>query len=133
MGIESNVYGFIQFDRHDSDAHEVNLRCVNELPDSDEDRLLWRGMFNVSVRRDCAQGLIHFAASYDGIEYEWDYWIGQFQSILKSLQWDTATVHLDTLCSGKHTFNWEKDESCNEASFSAPQVRCQWTRESSFQ
>jgi len=129
---ESNVYGYIQFDRAVGQAYEMNRECVAQLPESEDDRLLWRGMFNISLRRDTQFGLIHFAASYDGIEYEWEYWISQFQRVLQHMNWDTATVHLETLYSGKHTFNWENDPAADLPDPSAMQVRCQWTRESSF-
>lgn len=132
MSQDSNVYGYIQFDKRCHEAMRSNLQCVNSLPEAPEDRLLWRGMFNMSVRPDTSSGLIHFAACYDGIEYEWEYWISQFQRMLQSMSWDSATVHLETLFSGSHTFNWENEDDVN-ASLGQHQVRCQWTRESSFQ
>lgn len=131
MSQESNVYGYIQFDKISDDEASSNASCVSQLPELPDDRLLWRGMFNLSSRSDTHSGLIHFAACYDGIEYEWEHWISQFQQLLQKMRWETATVHLETLFSGNHTFNWENDAAFENSAADA-KVRCQWTRESSF-
>jgi len=131
MNHESNVYGYIQYDQRSANS-ECNQTCVANLPTEPDDRLLWRGMFNISTRTDTGSGLIHFAACYDGIEYEWEHWLSQFQQLLQRMRWENATVHLETLFSGNHTFNWENEEGLTTES-SLGKVRCEWTRESSFQ
>ncbi len=130
MSQESNVYGYIKFDRRFENSQTHNTQCVKNLPLEGDDRLLWQGMFNLSMRTDSNSGLIHFAAAYNGVEYEWDHWIAQFQKMLSKMHWDNATVHLETLLSGNHVFNWEYEE-LNTGNCSA-NVRCEWVRESVF-
>ena len=73
----------------------------------------------------------HFAASYRAVEYEWENWLRQFEALLKSMYWVSATVHLETELSGKHTFSWQADEG-HLPSDGELRMSCEWEREASF-
>lgn len=131
MSYESSVYGFIRFDRRFDNSNNHNWQCLQQLPEKSDDVLLWRGMFNLSMRHDANTGLIHFAAAYIGVEYEWQHWLSLFQTLLGRMYWDDATVHLETEFSGKHVFTWEYDDISSNGLGIQPAVRCEWIRESS--
>lgn len=50
--------------------------------------------------------VIHFAASYKGVESDWETWIRKFEQVLQKLHWFDATVHLLTENFGQHTYTW---------------------------
>lgn len=139
---ESIVYGVI---RHlPSTHHEFGVKeqphnwsVIQNLPlgFDDEYALLKREMFSVSGD-DVFSGayhtrLIHFAASYRAVEYEWENWLKQFEELLKSMYWVSATVHLETELSGKHTFHWHMDQG-HVPSMEDLRMVCEWEREASF-
>ena len=139
---ESIVYGVI---RHIPAAdpfgsrreRRVNWAAIQALPlGLDEDwSLLKREMFSMPGE-DVFSGtyqtqLMHFAASYRAVEYEWENWLRQFEALLKSMYWVSATVHLETELSGKHTFSWQADEG-HLPSDGELRMSCEWEREASF-
>lgn len=139
---ESIVYGVI---RHMPSTDELsarrerrsNLSAIQMLPLGIEDdfSLLKREMFSMAGD-DIFSGtyqtqIIHFAASYRAVEYEWENWLRQFEALLKSMYWVGATVHLETELSGKHTFNWQAEQG-HEPSDADLQMVCEWEREASF-
>ncbi len=139
---ESIVYGVI---RHLPSANDpqaqyergVNRGVIDALPSGQdaENLLLMREMFAQSGG-DVFTGayqtqLIHFAASFRGVEYEWETWISQFEELLKSMYWVGATVHLETELSGKHTFHWQSEPGHVPSSEDLRMV-CEWERESAY-
>lgn len=139
---ESIVYGVI---RHVPAGDEFTARlqrrsnwsAVQSLPlgVDDEWPLLCREMFSMPGD-DLFSGtyqtqLIHFAASYKAVEYEWEHWLRQFETLLKSMYWVSATVHLETELSGKHTFNWNADHG-HLPSDAELRMNCEWEREAGF-
>lgn len=130
MSYESCVYGYIKFDRRFDNSQNHNEKCLSVLPQFCEDVLLWQGMFHLVGRHDSNSCLINFAASYDGVEYEWNHWVQQFQQMLGRMHWDNATVHLETAMSGSHVFNWDYEDVVAADGSLNGSVRCEWTRES---
>jgi hypothetical protein len=77
--------------------------------------------------------VIHFGASYRAVEYEWELWMSKFEELLKQMYWVSATVHLETELSGKHTFNWEPSSlGCHIPNSGDLRVKCEWEREAAF-
>lgn len=139
---ESVVYGVI---RHLPSSNEMdarrerrnNLASVQCLPTGIEDdmSLLRREMFSMAGV-DLFSGtyqtqVIHFAGSYRAVEYEWENWLCQFEALLKSMYWVSATVHLETELSGKHTFNWQAEHG-HTPSDADLRMNCEWEREGAF-
>ncbi len=115
----------------------VNRSAIDNLPSGMEmdDLLLMREMFAQSGS-DVFTGayqtqLIHFAASFRGVEYEWENWISQFEQLLKGMYWVGATVHLETELSGKHTFHWQSEPG-HVPSAEELRMVCEWERESAY-
>lgn len=144
MDQESIVYGCIKDLPCGDDLDAMHRRRINRqsiltLPSSQDDEwpFLCSEMFAVSGN-DVFSGtyhsqIIHFGMSYKAIEYEWEAWIAKFESLLRSMYWVDATVHLETELSGKHTFRWDSPNN----SFHSPdhgelRVRCEWEHESPF-
>jgi hypothetical protein len=139
---ESIVYGVI---RHVPSTQDLaarrerrsNWAAIQTLPLGIDDdwSLLKREMFSMAGD-DIFSGayqtqVIHFAASYRAVEYEWEAWLRQFESLLKSMYWVSATVHLETELSGRHTFNWQAEQG-HEPSDTELRMSCEWEREASF-
>jgi len=139
---ESIVYGVI---RHVPSTQDLaarrerrsNWAAIRTLPLGIDDdwSLLKREMFSMAGD-DIFSGayqtqVIHFAASYRAVEYEWEAWLRQFESLLKSMYWVSATVHLETELSGRHTFNWQAEQG-HEPSDTELRMSCEWEREASF-
>lgn len=73
--------------------------------------------------------VVHFGASYKGIEYEWNAWIERFEALLVDMFWVSAVVHLETELSGVHTFTWESQKDCHLPGEPLADTRCEWSRE----
>ncbi|WP_245582610.1 hypothetical protein [Oceanobacter kriegii] len=139
---ESIVYGVI---RHIPNSAELasryerrsNWAAIQNLPAGVDDdwSLLCREMFSMPgdhvLSGTYQTQIIHFAASYRAVEYEWEAWLRQFESLLKSMYWVSATVHLETELSGKHTFNWQSDQG-HIPSDAELRMNCEWEREAGF-
>ncbi len=141
MEQESIVYGVIR-DVPSSDlgflakARLINCDAILDLGESDEFPYLTTSMFSIPTD-DPLQGtyhtqVIHFAASYQAVEYEWERWIKKFESLLKKMYWVSATVHLETELSGKHSFVWEAPGNYHKPDEQELKVRCEWEHEVSF-
>ncbi len=144
MDQESIVYGCI---KDLPMAPELDLRkrrMVNrtrllELPRSfDEDSpFLCADMFSLPGV-DLFTGsyhtqVIHFGASYRAVEYEWELWMQKFENLLRKMYWVSATVHLETELSGKHTFLWEAPANgCHTPDSGNMRMKCEWEREAAF-
>lgn len=140
MDQESIVYGIIRNVVSSDPAFQVKSGLVNcdallELNDVDTFPYLTSSMFSIP-QEEPEQGtyqtqVIHFAASYQAVEYHWEQWMAKFEALLKRMYWVSATVHLETELSGKHTFFWE-----SPGAFHAPSeelsVRCEWEQELAF-
>ena len=140
---ESIVYGIIRDipPGNELEAYHrrrANWAAIQELPsDLDDDwPLLSREMFSMSSP-DALFGaagtqLIHFGASYNAIEYEWERWVNHFEDVLRAMYWVSATVHLETELSGKHVFSWESAGSGHCPNDKELRMICEWERESAF-
>ena len=116
---ESIVYGVIRDIPNGGELEayrrrRTNWAAIQELPSSLEDE--WPFL----------------ARSYNSIEYEWERWISRFEAMLRSMYWSSATVHLETELSGKHTFSWESTGAGHNPHDSELKMVCEWERESAF-
>ncbi|MFQ3228955.1 MAG: hypothetical protein ACI9DO_000313 [Reinekea sp.] len=140
MDQETIVYGIIKDVPSNDQQLLIRSRLANcdailELNEYDSFPYITSSMFSLPSE-DLEQGtyqtqVIHFAASYQAVEYHWEEWMEKFEALLKQMYWVSATVHLETELSGKHTFIWE-----SAGSYHAPSdelsVRCEWEQEVSF-
>jgi hypothetical protein len=133
---ESIVYGYIK-DWPTSDSMErrmrraLNRRVLSNLPHGTW-AFLGKEMF--SQCEQAGAGLyrtqvIHFGASYEGVEYEWKLWVEEFEALLKRLYWASAIVHLETGLNGTHTFRWESEKGFHSPQEDDLRARCAWERE----
>lgn len=136
MNQESVVYGCIKDASGlelDLDRRRVNRQAMLELPHADDWPFLSQEMFAIPrIEVDNANyqtEVMHFGASYQAVEYEWDQWIAKFEELLSRMYWVSATVHLETELSGTHTFTWESNGSSHEPGKGDMQVRCEWNHE----
>lgn len=138
MFSESVVYGCIRdwpmqdFERQQARSRH-NGGVLGELPHSETWALLNREMFSVSPSLDQlspTSQVIHFAATYRSVEYEWDCWVKQFEGLLKRLYWSTAVVHLEAESHGSHRFSWQSESFELLTAEEQLRIRCVWERES---
>ncbi|MFA7554363.1 MAG: hypothetical protein WCY88_08945 [Spongiibacteraceae bacterium] len=137
---ESVVYGCIKDlllsdNTQEAQQHRLNnQKVMMSLPSIEDWPLLSREMFSMPVQvvsgDDAHTDVMHFGTSYKGVEHEWEMWIQKFESMLKSMYWVSATVHLETEYNGRHTFTWEPESSFHEPNEDKLSVRCEWSRES---
>lgn len=138
MDQESIVYGCIKglspagnddLLRH---TRGINRGVMQALPRADDWSFLCREMFSLPPDQTEPGGhteVMHFGASYVGVEYEWDAWLAEFESMLRRMYWVSATVHLETELSGVHTFTWESRRNFHEPGSSEMYVRSSWQQE----
>lgn len=132
---ESVVYGCIKnVAPLDSTEHRrSNRQAMLELPSAESWSLLNREMFAVPDKHcgdlELSTDVMHFGASYQGVEHEWQYWLEQFEKLLRKMYWVSATVHLETELSGLHSFVFEADGAAHRPNESAINIRCEWARE----
>lgn len=141
MDQESIVYGVIR-DVPSSDlsflikARLINANVIMDIPDDDDFPYLSSYMFSLPPA-DPELGtyhtqVIHFAASYKAVEYEWELWMQKFEQLLRKMVWVSATVHLETELSGNHVFSWEANGSYHDPGDSNFTVNCEWEHEVSL-
>lgn len=140
MEQESIVYGCIR-DLPGDDAgvgerRRANLAALAGLPDDDGFPLLPRAMFSApgADRWDGTYHtqVIHFGASYQAIEYEWEHWLARFEALLSRMYWVSAVVHLQTELSGNHTFVYEPRNGVHRPGDGPLAVRCEWEHDVIF-
>jgi len=136
MDQESIVYGCIKDHTLTTDEQRrmTNESVVAELPSVEDWPFICREMFaqpvpSTDIDASLQTDVTHFGASYKAIEYEWDQWIEQFEQLLSKMYWSSATVHLETELSGRHSFVWHADGDCYIPGESNMHIRCEWTRE----
>ena len=132
MQNESVVYGCIKDSVYSSDMNhrgQANREALMSLPPAEIRPLLSREMFAATDKNadtDSHTEVVHFGASYLGIEYEWQVWVEQFEALLRKMYWVTVTAHLETEMSGVHSFVWETPHECHEPGSADIQLRCEW-------
>lgn len=137
MEAESIVYGCIKdciYGEDASDRVTTNRSAMLALPSAEHWPLLSRDMFSSGsqfvVLDEPHTEVFHFGASYQGIEYEWQLWMEQFEGLLAQMFWVSAIVHLETEASGIHSFQWDSNSAFHRPGSGDIQVRCEWSRES---
>lgn len=136
MDQESIVYGCIKDTSHlalDAQRRRCNRDAMLALPSADEWPFLCQEMFSIpaieAVSGNYQTDVIHFGASYQAVEYEWDQWVSQFESLLSRMYWVSAVVHLETELSGTHTFVWQPTRDYHVPGDGKIEVRCQWSHD----
>src|SRR5690606_23543456 len=139
MDQESIVYGCIKDISpaiSEAERIRVNREAMLSLPHADEWPFISQEMFSIPCVSapffNYQTEVMHFGASYKAVEYEWDQWIAQFESLLSKMYWVSATVHLETELSGTHTFTWEANGSFHKPGSGDMRVRCEWSHEGSL-
>jgi hypothetical protein len=139
MDQESIVYGCVKDTVHgcdESTRRRANRAAMLALPTGEGWPLLSQEMFSIP-RLENPSGyyqteVIHFGASYKAVEYEWEEWIAAFETLLRTMYWVSATVHLETELSGTHTFNWLSLSDSHVPGARDIQVQCEWSRENAI-
>ena len=141
MDQETIVYGVIR-DAASGDpdfltrSRLLNTAAILDLPDDDDFPYMTSSMFSLPPdfpeQGTYQTQVIHFAASYKAVEYEWEAWIQKFESLLRKMVWVSATVHLETELSGRHTFSWEANGSHHFPGDVDFRVNCEWEHEISL-
>ena len=132
---ESVVYGCIKnVAMLDSSEHRrSNREAMLGLPSAESWSLLSREMFALTDQQcadiDLSIDVMHFGASYKGVEHEWKYWLEQFENLLRKMHWVSATVHLETELSGLHSFVFETDGMAHDPNESSINIRCELARD----
>lgn len=134
---ESIVYGCIRDVppyRVADERLQNNRDAILQLPPAEDWPFLCQEMFSLPGKQQDSSlryqtEVIHFGASYKAVEYEWDQWIAHFEKLLSQMYWVSATVHLETELSGKHTFVWEAHEACHVPGSGNVKVKCEWSHE----
>jgi hypothetical protein len=137
---ESIVYGCIRdWSAEDPDASRLqrasNQQVLRNLPAGEDWPFLGRQMFSCCEQPGAGlfeTQVIHFGASYQSLEYEWNLWVKEFEALLKQLYWATAVVHLETEMRGLHTFRWTSENGLHRPSEDELLLRCSWEREGSL-
>lgn len=139
MDQESIVYGCIKdaaYGSKESEHREVNRNALLALPAANEWPLISREMFSIPRMKPGAgqyqTDVLHFGASYKAIEYEWEQWIADFESLLRKMYWISATVHLETELSGMHTFTWNSLSDSHQPGSQEMQIHCEWSQETAL-
>lgn len=132
---ESVVYGCIKNIAVDNIGphRDHNRRAMQQLPSAESWSLVNREMFSLPGQQpmdtEMMTEVVHFGASYQGVEHEWNYWLEQFESLLRKMYWVSATVHLETEMSGLHSFVFATDGEAHRPEQSDIQIRCEWVKE----
>lgn len=139
MDAESIVYGCIKDSLQtvgQADRLRTNREAMLTLPRAEAWPFLCQEMFSIP---DPVQQpgyyqteVMHFGASYQAVEYEWNHWLEQFESLLSKMYWVSAKVHLETELYGTHTFTWESKRNFHEPGSGDMYVQCQWSHEDSL-
>lgn len=132
MQEESVVYGCIKDAVYEQDVAarvQVNRSALETLPAAEDWPLLCREMFATTRHAtdiDLHTEVVHFGASYNGIEYEWQLWLEQFEGLLQKMYWVSVSVQLETEMSGTHSFTWYTTDEFHQPGSSDIQLRCEW-------
>lgn len=107
MSNETSILGKIRVPVEWIAARESNLRVISELPDEDEWPPLVRDMFAVTPDSVSYRSRsIFFAAEIKGLDESWPEWLTKFEALLRRMQWNSVTLHLETEYHGDHDYWW---------------------------
>ena len=139
MDQESIVYGCIKdaaYSEQEYEHREANRSAILSLPAANEWPLISREMFAVPALQRSAgyyqTDVLHFGASYQAIEYEWEQWIADFEALLRKMYWISATVHLETELSGMHSFTWNALTDFHQPGSQEMRIHCEWSQETAL-
>ena len=136
MDQESIVYGCIKDVaplNHQIERLRTNREAMLCLPFGEAWPFVCQEMFSIpdidNLNTNYHTQVMHFGASYKAVEYEWEQWVKEFESLLSKMYWVSATVHLETELYGIHTFIWEAAGGNHVPGAGNIKVRCEWSRE----
>ena len=139
MDQESIVYGCIKdlpFAQDQYQHRDANRVAISSLPAANEWPLICREMFSLPTANLNAghyqTEVLHFGASYKAIEYEWEQWIIDFETLLQKMYWVSVNVHLETELSGIHTFTWNSLTDSHQPGSRDMQIHCEWSQETAL-
>lgn len=135
MEKETIVYGCIRdFTTRDDvqslERRHTNRMAIRTLPSMDQWPLVGREIFSMPSLGEgfgfSRSQIIHFGTAYHAVEYEWERWVKEFETLLKRMYWVSAIVHLETELSGVHTFVWEAQTGEHKPQDEKMLVHCEW-------
>ena len=93
----------------------LNLANIEALPKVDQEPFLSRNMFRFSETHERSQNtyrgrVIYFGGSFHGLWTEWEAWLEKFESLLRRLHWEHATLTMVTEYQGTHQYFWNASE-----------------------
>lgn len=113
MGHQTVVYGAIEvFQSHScAGADDRSDNALMRLPEVDDWPFLPRSMFSITPPGSGPESsylfrVISFGASYKEVEWNWAEWLQKFESLLATLDFVCARVHLETELVGNHSYTW---------------------------
>ena len=121
MGMRTTLYGCIEemdFWQNpiSNQVRMHNEQVLNSLLINDTWPPVSREMFSTSKNQvqdgpnlEYSGRIIHFGANLKSVEYDWPGLKAKFESLLKSLFWTNAWLHLKTEYSSLETFHWTVD------------------------
>lgn len=115
MGQVSVIYGAILGSRWSIDdpwrLQKLNSTVLEQLPTTDDWPFLTRSMFALPCMPTeighYRQQVIHFGASFKGIEWEWERWLLKFETLLTQVFWDEVLLHLHTEAIGHYNYHYQ--------------------------
>lgn len=113
MGHSTNVYGIISnlVGPQKDTVWTKNMEIINSLPYEDcEYPCISSRMFSKDFQPGWEERVIHFAANYKNLEFEYlQEWVSKFEGLLSRMMWLYATAHIETDISGRYRIDWTVD------------------------
>lgn len=104
MGMESIVSGRIELLSRMQDEIDKDKNFIRKL--THEKCYLSPDIFGLEGKTYYDSPIIPFGATYKAAEYRWDYFILEFEEILRNINFNTARLKLETEVEGTYDFFW---------------------------
>lgn len=113
MGVQTIVHGRIQL----KGDFESSRDFIKSLSNDDKYPWIRTEMFSLGASERpyyYDEPIIGFAADYKGLEYDWTSFIIKFENVLRSIQFDTAKIQMETEFVGTYNFFWKSKTDKNK-------------------